>query len=325
MKREIPPAGKKTRLVCTMKWADLYACLPLFVVCLSPGLLAEPLNQWTAWVTGTVLGFLGLAPSVQGPLVSAGGFSIRMITECTALFPALLFSSLVIAQPASLRSKTAGLCLGIPILFAANQVRLLAAFLAGMKGPLLFEYVHVYMGQVFMMVAVLWASAAWFRSQDRRGERGNVFWSVSRFALFSCPLFLFWLAVNRQYAGMLDGIISSSFSLFGYDLFIPRTHGVYYHTFNVVPFIALIFSSPAGEDRWRAKGLLIGLIVLCLGHLSIRICNILFSAFMVMPAVKAAAILHMSSQYLLPFLLWLLLPILLESNRSLTKSKSRPY
>ena len=181
--------------------------------------------------------------------------------------------------------------------------------------------VHVYLGQIFMMTAVLWIATAWLRFRDRRGEGGDLFWSASRFALLSSVLFLFWLLVNRHYAGLLDGAVSFLFALFGFDLLIPRTHAIYYHTFNIVPFIALVFSSPAGKGRWRAKGLVIGLVILCLGHLSIRICNVLFSAFMVMPAAKVASILHTSSQYLFPFLLWRLMPILCKSNRPLTKSQ----
>lgn len=134
--------------------------LPAFV-------LMNPLNRYTAEMTSFLLGAIGLKPTVQGVMVSAGGFAIKVITECSAIFAAALFLSFVLAYPATIRQKAVGLLFGIPVLFAVNMVRLVVIFLVGMRFRSLFDYVHVYIGQILMILLVLLVSMLWLRSAGK--------------------------------------------------------------------------------------------------------------------------------------------------------------
>ena len=111
----------------------------------------EPLNNYTAAALGFLLRVLGMEPAVQGVFVSVDSFGIQIITECSAIFMFILFSSFVLAYPTSLKKKAIGLLFGIPFLFAVNTLRLAVVFLAGLWRPNLFEYIHVYFWQTIII------------------------------------------------------------------------------------------------------------------------------------------------------------------------------
>src|SRR5450631_2271107 len=46
-----------------------------------------PLCRVTASQVGALLGFVGLAPHVQGDLIAVTGFTVRIVAECTPLYP----------------------------------------------------------------------------------------------------------------------------------------------------------------------------------------------------------------------------------------------
>lgn len=116
------------------------ACAALFILInIVPKTWFEPLNIVTADLLGLFLGLTGFSPSVNGVLVTAGGFSVKIITECSAIFVAILFLCFVFAYPVSLRHKIVGCITGVFFLFAVNLLRLLSIFLIGMKNPVLFH------------------------------------------------------------------------------------------------------------------------------------------------------------------------------------------
>lgn len=98
---------------------------------LTPSTFA-PLNNYTAATLGFLLQLLGMHPIVEGELLSTGGFSVKIIDECSALFVFILFSSFVLAYPTSFKNKAIGLIFGIPSLFVVNTLRLTAVFFAGL-------------------------------------------------------------------------------------------------------------------------------------------------------------------------------------------------
>lgn len=109
-----------------------------------------------------LLGLLGVECAVAGPRVLVEGFPLEIIYECTGIYSALVYLSLIMAYPTSLRNKAVGTVLGLPVLFAVNQLRLVFLSLTGIIYPPAFEFVHIYFWQVTVMVFVIIFWLVWF-------------------------------------------------------------------------------------------------------------------------------------------------------------------
>jgi exosortase/archaeosortase family protein len=242
-------------------------------------------------------------------VVRAEGFSVRIIPECTAFFSCALFLSFVLACPASIRKKALGLSLGIPLLALANLARLLLVFWAGLYDRDLFEATHVYLGQVFTVALVCLTCLAWLKWPEGwpvSGEtgKGPPFRAILRFGAISLMVCIIWFAVNRPYMWLVDQVVASEFSLFGWNLVMPRVHAVYPQTFSIVAFVSMVLATGPLTVTRKAKGILVGVVLLMVAHILHRTCNALMTGFMMPAAGQVAVTLSTLTQYLLPFVLW---------------------
>lgn len=120
--------------------------------------LIEALTRWTAWLVFDVLRWLGDDASLEGNLVSLGGFSVRIIEECTGVFEVIIFLAAVLAFPTTPRKKAIGIGMGIPLLYVFNVARILVLLGVGHRWPGLFEFMHVYFwqGTLILMITSVW-------------------------------------------------------------------------------------------------------------------------------------------------------------------------
>ena len=81
--------------------------------------------------------------------------------ECTGIFVIMLFSSFVLAYPASWRAKVTGLGVGIPLFMTINVLRLATLARIVEFYPDLFFYLHEYVWQGILTVLVLLGTLAW--------------------------------------------------------------------------------------------------------------------------------------------------------------------
>lgn len=268
----------------------------------------EPLNRLTAAMTGALLASLGLETAVSGALVSTGGFSVKIIPECTALFLVPLYSSFVLAYPASSRQRLAGLLFGIPSLVVVNLVRLVVIILIGTKSSALFEYSHVYAGQILMILVVLLASMAWLRFVVTVEPRDTPLGVMVRFIAWSSLPFALWLFLAEGYVYLNLYLVKLLLGRFGYTVAVPEELSLYPHTFNTfhfVAFIALILATKCLERKRKLWGLAAGLAVLAGGHFLFRLHQVLFMDFHVRYAFRPFIALIIINQWILPFVLWL--------------------
>lgn len=262
-----------------------------------------PLNHATAHLAGLCLTLFGEHPVTVGEFVSLNGFQVLIITECTALYSIILFSSLIFSVPASLKSRLAGLLAGVPFLVAVNSLRIALVTMIGAKYPALFEAAHVYLAQVVMIILVIAASFLWLRLATRSEEINTPF--LLRVLAMASIIFLPWLVVNRVYVETLDRLMVGTFALADYRLIIPYGHLLYFQTFNTVLFLAMIFAERRLSPRRKAAWAAAGMILLAAGHLLFRIGNVLLTAFSWQPAFQLTTLLTICGEYLLPILLWL--------------------
>ncbi|WP_052263352.1 exosortase H [Geobacter pickeringii] len=278
------------------------------LLCTASVLLPErvfaPLERQTARTAAMILTLSGFAPQVSGPLITDGGFSVRVVTECTALYMAIVYASFILAFQTTFRERVAGLLCGIPLLHLLNCLRIAAVFAVGAMRPALFEAIHVYLGQTAMVLAVCAVSLFWLgESAAIPAEGGRRF--VLRAIAWSAIPFLFWLFLNRSYVIASDRLLAGIFAAAGHPLLFPHEHLLYFQTFNVVTFCALILAGRTVTVKRKFAWLAVGLPLLAAGHLAVRLANVLFSAFGMNSAIIAATGVGILGQYLLPVLLWL--------------------
>ena len=95
---------------------------------------------------------------IDGKQVWLGGFSVRIIEECTGIFEALIFAAAVLAYPTSAARKAIGIGLGVPLLYAFNLLRILVLLAVGRGRPDLFAFMHLYFWQatLILMITSVW-------------------------------------------------------------------------------------------------------------------------------------------------------------------------
>lgn len=288
-------------------------CLRLLAFCavgfiaavLAPPAWWEPLNAWTARLTGLLLEAAGLEVRVRGAALGIEGFHVRIIPECTPLYPFLLLVAFLLAYPAGIREKCLGLFLGAAFLAAANGLRLALLVLVGRRLPALFEYAHVYLGQVGMVLCVVGACAGWLRwvqgAGIGNGLRPGFF---LRCAALSGVLFLLWALAGRTYIQGGDLLIGEVASWWGWRLVLPRERELYFHTFNIVTLTGLLLSAaPIGLGE-RLRRLAFGLGALAVLHLAVRVGNVFATGFEVESGLQLSLFAAVTAQYTVPLLVW---------------------
>ena len=264
----------------------------------------EPINGYTAAMLGSSLKVLGIKPSVQGVFVSADSFSVKVITECSAIFISILFFSFVLAYPTSWKKKAIGLLFGIPILFAVNILRLVVVFITGIIRPDLFEYMHLYFWQIVLIIFVLMLCLAWLKLIVIVRMKDTPLSFILRFIAITSIPFLAWIYLHKGYVLMNSSIIK--FLLKGYHIhFSPDMDVIYSSTFNLIVFCGLILATQSITKRKKVKALIIGLTVMFVMQLIYRLFHVLFAGFQMQYALKAIVILKIINQYFLPFGLWI--------------------
>jgi exosortase/archaeosortase family protein len=126
--------------------------------------LRVPVAEVLAQTAGIALNAAGIQARVNGDLVTAGGFSAVVHSDCDGIVLLGLFLAAVLAFPT--RSRLATLpatLLGVAALVILNWLRVVALIVTGYLDPELFEMTHVYAWQGALMLGtmvvwILWAN-----------------------------------------------------------------------------------------------------------------------------------------------------------------------
>jgi archaeosortase B (VPXXXP-CTERM-specific) len=126
-------------------------------------------RAFTASIVALCLNCLGLNAGATGTFVLVNGTSFDIIGECTGIFTIIVYTSIILSYPTSLRNKMVGL-IGIPILYAFNVIRLISTVLVGVLIPSMLDFVHTYLWQVFLIIFVVLLFLIW---QDKVVEQNR--------------------------------------------------------------------------------------------------------------------------------------------------------
>ena len=107
------------------------------------------------------LSLIGIKTIVHGEDVLLGGFSLRIVEECTAVFASIIYISCVLAYPTSLKNKLVGIGFGIPVIQLVNLARLVVLSFTGLYFPGIFDFVHTYIWQSIFIIFIIVIWLAW--------------------------------------------------------------------------------------------------------------------------------------------------------------------
>jgi exosortase H (IPTLxxWG-CTERM-specific) len=115
-------------------------------------------NAANAAICGRILGWVGVANQTTGTTVTIRTTNMEIISECSAIYVAILFMAGVLAFPTTWRARLRGLAFGLPCIFAINVLRLVSLGLVIQHRAALLPLFHEYLWQVLfvLVVAVLY-------------------------------------------------------------------------------------------------------------------------------------------------------------------------
>jgi exosortase H (IPTLxxWG-CTERM-specific) len=125
-------------------------------------LLADRFPGLIARCVAGLLRVLGQPAQVWERTVSIqGGMSFEVVYQCSGIFLMAIYTAAVLAYPAGAGQKLLGLLLGLPVLFAANVLRLCVLGFVGKYYPGYFDLSHEYLWQGLFIVFVLLLWVLW--------------------------------------------------------------------------------------------------------------------------------------------------------------------
>jgi exosortase H (IPTLxxWG-CTERM-specific) len=267
-----------------------------------PESVLAPLNRATASLSGLFLSLFGRNAEVAGDIIRLDGFRVQIVTECTPIYCVILYGAFLFSVPASRKTRLTGLATGIAFLGSVNVARIAAVTAIGAKSRLLFEIIHVYLGQVVMLLLVVAASFVWYRWATRSVEMKALF--ILRTLALASVIFLPWLILNETYVKAQDTLTRGIFALAGYRLFIPYGRAIYFQTFNTVLLLGMVFADRSIPVRLKAVWAVSGVTILPAWQLLFRVGNVLLTAFSWQPALPLTISISVIGEYLLPLMLW---------------------
>ena len=115
----------------------------------------------TAYLDYWLVDSFGSNVVLDGKIVRYGGFTVKIVDECTGIYEMLIFSAAVLAFPTSPRNKVLGLLLGNPAIYVFNVARIAVLIVVGRFEPGIFDFMHVYFMQATMIVMITSVWLGW--------------------------------------------------------------------------------------------------------------------------------------------------------------------
>ena len=156
-------AGRASILLFGLKFGLLMAAYYALVLVPFFDRMLYGYLEANARISGAVLGLLGQANTVSEVTIRSAGFAVAVRRGCDAVEPAWFFCSAVLAFPAPLRRKLAGMLAGSAAILALNLVRIVSLFLLGLDAPRFFPAAHLEIWPAAFILAAVLLWAGWIR------------------------------------------------------------------------------------------------------------------------------------------------------------------
>lgn len=114
-----------------------------------------PFTAGIASVSGAALHAIGQPVTTTGTLVTSSRFAVNINNGCNGVEAMLILLASIVAFPAPLKSRAAGLALGALVIQLLNLFRIMTLYLLGAYQPRLFDIAHTAVWQVVIIAAAI--------------------------------------------------------------------------------------------------------------------------------------------------------------------------
>lgn len=142
----------------------IVSLVALFYVIRQPWMVAhfvDPYTEFVAAVSRVCLRVVGVDAGGSGSFISSPQFAVSIQNVCNGLEVTAIFFAVVLGFPSSFKSKLLGLAVGYPVIFLINILRIMVLFVLGFKVPTVFDDVHYYYAQAFVIIATVAVWLLW--------------------------------------------------------------------------------------------------------------------------------------------------------------------
>ncbi|HYW46292.1 MAG TPA: exosortase H [Bryobacteraceae bacterium] len=128
-------------------------------------LLIRDLTYAITAMCGAIIQLAGGRVGVAGNVMAGprAGFTMKVMDGCNGVEVVVLLWSAMLAWPAGRVAKIKGMVLGALIVQAANTLRIISLFYLGQWNQDWFEWMHLYVWEILIMILGLAVFAVWIR------------------------------------------------------------------------------------------------------------------------------------------------------------------
>jgi archaeosortase B (VPXXXP-CTERM-specific) len=132
-----------------------------------------PVQRAIASVVVAGANLLGANGTVVGSVIRLDSAALDINHECTGIFVLLVYSTFVLAYPASWKQRLSGTAVGIVTLMGVNIARLVLLTVIASRYPDWFAYFHEYFFQGVFIALLAFLASIW-TEQVRRASLSSV-------------------------------------------------------------------------------------------------------------------------------------------------------
>jgi exosortase H (IPTLxxWG-CTERM-specific) len=150
----------------------LVLLLGLFTLCLLPPVERHFILPFTSALADICTGLVSMFDAnviAQGNVIrsTTNGFAISIERGCNGVEAMIVLTAAVLAFPAPIRHKLAGLAIGFVAIQALNVVRIISLFYLGQWSMTAFEWFHLYIWQALIILDALVVWLIWLKYLPR--------------------------------------------------------------------------------------------------------------------------------------------------------------
>ena len=151
--------------------AALVVLYVLIVIPPSNTHVVVPFTERIVAVSAALLRVMGEPVVLAGTVIRSGSFAVDVKNGCNGLEAAAIFTAAVIAFPATIRQRAAGLAVGFAVIQILNLVRVVSLFWLGVHRPAVFELFHAAVWQTALILVAVGLFIYWSREIARARAR----------------------------------------------------------------------------------------------------------------------------------------------------------
>lgn len=120
-----------------------------------------PFTAAIARSSGSLLRMMGEEVKVVGTTISSPLFGVNINNGCNGVEAMLILLASIVAFPASMKARAAGLFLGAVVVQILNAIRIITLYLLGAYHPRLFDLFHTAVWQIVIILAAIGFFLVW--------------------------------------------------------------------------------------------------------------------------------------------------------------------